>query len=390
MAQRSVYLDHSASTPTDPRVVDAMMPYFTEVYGNALSVHSQGRRAEQAIEKARVTIARLLNCKPSEIVFTGGGSESDNLALRGAAIAAKESGRGDRLITTPIEHSAIGRTMDQLASHYGFTKVLLPVDQAGRVSTEDFARLCAPGTALASVMLANNEVGTLEPIAALGAIARERGVIFHTDAVQAGGQMALDVQALNVDLLSLSAHKFYGPKGVGVLYVRDGINLVPSQSGGSHENGRRAGTHATPLIVGMAKALELAYAEYEVRTTHYSHLRDLLIEGVLNRLPETQLTGHPTERLSSHASFVFPGLDANKLLIHLDMRGVAASSASACKTGNPEPSGVLLALGYDRETALGSLRLSVGKDTTEDDVAYALDKLVDSVAALKKLSHQLS
>lgn len=389
MTQRSVYLDHSASTPTDPRVLEVMLPYFTEVYGNALSVHTQGRRAEQAIENARMTIARLLNCKPSEIVFTGGGSESDNLALRGAAIAAKEAGRGDRLMTTPIEHSAIGRTIDQLVAHYGFSKVLLPVDQTGCVSVDDFARLCEQGTALASVMLANNEVGTLEPVAALGAIARERGVIFHTDAVQAGGQMSLDVQRLNVDLMSLSAHKFYGPKGVGVLYVRDGVNLVPSQSGGSHENGRRAGTHATPLIVGMAKALELAYTEYEVRTAHYRHLRDLLIKGILSRIPEAQLTGHPTERLASHASFVFPGLDANKLLIHLDMRGVAASSASACKTGNPEPSGVLLALGYDRDSALGSLRLSVGKDTSEDDVVYALDKIVESVAALKKVSRVL-
>jgi cysteine desulfurase len=387
---RSVYLDHSASTPTDPRVVEAMMPYFTEVYGNALSVHRQGRRAEQAIENARVTIAKILSCKPSEIVFTSGGSESDNLALRGAAIAAKETGRGDRLITTPIEHSAIGRTIDQLADHYGFTKVILPVDQTGQVSVADFERLCEPGTVLASVILANNEVGTLEPISELAHIAHERGAIFHTDAVQAGGSLPLDVQALGVDLLSLSAHKFYGPKGVGLLYVRDGINLVPSQSGGSHEDGRRAGTHATPLIVGMAKALELAYGELEMRTAHYQYLRDLLIKGVLSRIPEAQLTGHPTARLPGHASFVFPGLDANKLLIHLDMRGVAASSASACKTGNPEPSGVLLALGYDRETALGSLRLSVGKDTTEDDVSYALDKLVESVAALKKLAHSLS
>ncbi len=389
MNQRSVYLDHSASTPTDPRVLEAMLPYFTEVYGNALSVHSQGRRAEQAIENARMTIARLLNCKPFEIVFTGGGSESDNLALRGAAIAARDAGRGNRIITTPIEHSAIGRTVDQLADHYNFTKVLLPVAATGTVSTVDFERLCESDTVLASVMLANNEVGTLEPIAELAAIARERGVIFHTDAVQAGGQIQLDVQQLGVDLLSLSAHKFYGPKGVGVLYVRDGVNLVPSQSGGSHENGRRAGTHATPLIVGMAKALELASAEFETRTAHYAHVRDLLIEGVLSRIPEAQLTGHPTERLPCHASFVFLGIDANKLLIHLDMRGVAASSASACKTGNPEPSGVLLALGYDRSTALGSLRLSVGKDTTEDDAAYALDKIVESVATLKKLSRVL-
>lgn len=390
MTRRSVYLDHSASTPTDPRVVEAMLPYFTEVYGNAMSVHTQGRRAEQAIEKARATIAHLLNCHPSEIVFTGGGSESDNLALRGAALAAKEAGRGHRLLTTPIEHSAIGRTVEQLVEHYGFTADLLSVNRAGQVDPAEFARLCVSGTVLASVMMANNEVGTLEPIAQLGAIARERGVIFHTDAVQAGGQLALDVQALNVDLLSLSAHKFYGPKGVGLLYVRKGLSLVPSQSGGSHEDGRRAGTHATPLIVGMAKALELAAAELEARQRHYAHLRDLLIEGILSRIPEAQLTGHRTERLPGHASFVFAGIDANKLLIHLDMRGVAASSASACKTGNPEPSGVLLALGYDRETALGSLRLSVGKDTTEEDVAYAADKIVDSVEALKKLARVLS
>ena len=386
LPKRSVYLDHSATTPTDPRVVAAMMPYFTEIYGNPSSAHGYGRKAESAVEKARETVARVFNCKPSEVVFTSGGSESDNLAVRGAAWAARQQGKGLHLVTTPIEHSAVVRTVAQLAAVQGFTETLLPVDKQGRVNVETFRDVCTPETTFASVMYANNEVGTVQPLAELAAVARERGVIFHTDAVQAAGQLTLDVQALRVDMLSVSAHKFYGPKGVGALYIREGLELVSSQSGGSHERGRRAGTHNTPFIVGLAKAFELAHTEREERVAHYTAMRDRLIDGVLSKVPLAQLTGHPSERLPCHASFVFPGLDANTLVMHLDMKGVAASSASACKVGNPEPSSVLLAMGYDRDTALGSLRLTVGQQTTAEDIDYTVQVLKQAVPSVLRLS----
>jgi cysteine desulfurase len=383
--RRNVYLDYSASTPTDPRVVEAMMPYFTEVYGNPSSIHSFGRQAEQAIEDARETIARIMNCQPAEIVFTSGGSESDNLAVRGAAWAARQQGRGLHLVTTPVEHPAVGKTVDQLAEVMGFERTLLPLDAYGMVDGEDFASACHAGTTAASILYANNEVGTIEPVAQLSAIARERGVLFHTDAVQAAGQLPLDVQALGVDMLSISAHKFYGPKGVGALYVRNGVELISSQSGGSHEGGRRAGTHNTPFIVGMAKALELAYEELDERTHHYQTLRDQLIDGILSRVSNAQLTGHPRLRLPSHASFVFDGVDGNTLLMHLDMNGVAASSGSACKTGNPEPSEVLLAMGFSPEQALGSLRLTVGRQTTVDDIDFAVEVIATAVEKLYRM-----
>jgi cysteine desulfurase len=385
MQRRTVYLDHSASTPTDPRVVEAMMPYFTEVYGNATSIHSFGRQAEQAIEDARETVARVLHCRPSEVIFTSGGSESDNLALRGAAWMARQHGRGKHLITTPIEHNAVIKTIGQMATVMGFDQTVLPVDSVGLVSLDDFAGALRDDTILASVVYANNEVGTVQPIRALAWAAQERGVLFHTDAVQAAGQLTLDVEALGVDMLSLSAHKFYGPKGVGALYVREGIDILPAQSGGSHEDGRRAGTHNTPFIVGMAKALELAYAEQETRAAHYQTMRDLLIDGVLTCIPNAQLSGHREQRLPSHASFIFEGVDGNTLLMHLDLKGIAASSGSACKTGNPEPSGVLLAMGYTPQAALGSLRLTVGMQTSEDDIAYTVDVLKETVARLYRL-----
>ncbi len=383
LSRRHVYLDHAATTPADPRVIEAMLPYFGEVFGNSHSAHNLGRRAEQAVEDARERMAHVLGCKPKEIVFTSGGSESDNLAVRGAAWARRRDQGRDHLVTTPVEHSAVVRTVGQLADLMGFSETLVPVDSDGRIDVEDFVAALTPKTALASVMYANNEVGSINPIPQLAAQAHEHGALFHTDAVQAAGQLTLDVQTLGVDLLSLSAHKFYGPKGVGALYVRDGIDLVPSQSGGSHEDGRRAGTLNTPGIVGMALALELAYAEYEQRVAHFQQMRDGLIDGVLTRVPGAQLTGHRTQRLPAHASFVFEGVESNMLLMHLDLKGIAASSASACKTGSPEPSAVLLAMGYPRDLALGSLRLTVGIHTTEDDVAYAVETLVASVEKVR-------
>lgn len=388
--KRTVYLDYSASTPTDPRVVDAMMPYFTEVYGNPSASHSFGRKAERAIENARESMAKLFNCKPSEIIFTSGGSESDNLAIRGAAWSARRDGRGQHLITTPVEHNAVSRTVRQLAEVQGFTQTVLPVDHHGLVDVEDFANAITDGTSIASIIYANNEVGSIAPIPKLAALAHERGALFHTDAVQAAGQITLDVKTLGVDMFSISAHKFYGPKGVGALYVRNNIQLAPSQTGGSHENGRRAGTSATPLIVGMAKALELAYAEHETTIAQYKYLRDMLISGILANIPDCELTGHPEQRMPSHASFIFEGIDSAKLLMHLDSKGIAASGGSACKTGNPEPSGVLLAMGYNEKQAIGSLRLTVGKWTTEEEIEYALPIIVETVEKVRKLSRMFT
>jgi cysteine desulfurase len=389
MTVRSVYLDYSASTPTDPRVVAAMLPYFSEVYGNPSSSHTFGRKAEQAIEDARERVARALNCKPSEIVFTGGGSESDNLAIRGAAWAGQRLGKGRHVITTPVEHSAVSRTCRQLHDVMGFDVTTLPVDRYGIVDEEDFANACVDGTTIASMIYANNEIGSINPIPRLAAQAHQRGALFHTDAVQAAGQVTLDVQQLGVDLLSLSAHKFYGPKGVGALYVREGVDLVSAQTGGSHEEGRRAGTHNTPGIVGLGVALELAEAERDARTTRYRELRDLLIGEILRSIPDAELTGHPENRLPAHASFIFDGVDSVKLLMHLDTRGIAASGGSACKTGNPEPSGVLMAMGYTEKQAIANLRLSVGLHTTEDEIAYAVPVIAETVAKLRKLNRML-
>ncbi|RMF76979.1 MAG: cysteine desulfurase [Chloroflexi bacterium] len=382
---RSIYLDHSATTPTDPRVVDVMMPYFTEHYGNPSSVHRYGRLAEQAIEDARDTLAQILNCKSSEIVFTSGGSESDNLAIRGAAWTARQSDGSRHLVISPIEHEAVRVTVEQLATVMGFEREIISVDRYGSVLVDDYTQSMRDDTSVVSIVYANNEVGTIQSIAELSTIAHERNALFHTDAVQAAGQLTLDVQKLGVDMLSISAHKFYGPKGVGALFVRDGIELTPSQSGGGHENNRRAGTHNTPSIVGMATALQIAYDEFEYHTTHYRTMRDRLIDGVLSNVPGAHLTGHPEQRLPSHASFVLDGIDGNLLLTHLDLKGVAASSGSACKTGNPEPSEVLLAMGYSEETALGSLRLTVGRQTTAEDIDYVVDVLAETVKKLAKM-----
>lgn len=388
--KREVYLDYSASTPVDARVLEAMMPYFSEVYANPSSSHSFGRKAEQAIEDARTAVAKILNCKRNEIVFTSGGSESDNLAIRGAGWMAKQQGKPSRLITSPIEHSAVINTVELLGELMDFETEIVPVDQYGFVNISAFQTACEKGGAIASIIYANNEVGTIQDLSQLSSIAHQNNLLFHTDATQAGGQLTLDVEALGIDMLTLSAHKFYGPKGVGILYVKDGIELASSQSGGSHERGRRAGTHNTPFIVGLAKALELAYTEQDERLAHYKKMRDMLISGILDRLPSVVLSGHPERRLPSHASFIVDDIDANALLMHLDMKGIGASSGSACKTGNPEPSEVLLAVGYSPEQAKCGLRLSVGMQTTAEDIEYAVDGVVDAVQKLRKLSRELT
>lgn len=381
-----IYLDHSASTPTDPRVVEAILPYFSEMYGNPASMHSFARDTEKAVETARRTIAEIMNCQPLEVVFTSCGSESDNLGIRGAALAAKKRGVRPHLVSSPIEHSAVGRTVKQMADLFDCDVTFLKMDQEGSISPDSLAEAVRDDTTLVTLMYANNEIGTVLPIADLAEVAHQKGALFHTDAVQATGQLPINVKDLNVDMLSISGHKFYGPKGVGALYVREGIDLIPSQSGGSHEEGRRAGTLNVPLIVGMAKALELAYAERNQRVAHYTHLRDRLIEGILAAVPESELTGSRHNRLPSHASFVFHHVDGNLLLMYLDNKGIAASSGSACKTGNPKPSELLLSLGYDESWALGGLRLSVGQQTTDADIDYVLEVLPKEIEKVRKFS----
>ena len=382
---RTVYLDHAATTPVDPAVVEAMLPYWTEFYGNASSLHHKGREASDALEEARQTVAGLLGCKEREVVFTGCGTESDNLALRGVAFAQAERGK-KHLITSSIEHHAVSHTVEQLAGKFGFEATFLPVDKYGLVDPDDVKRAIRDDTALVSIMYANNEVGTIEPIAEIGKVTRAKGVPFHTDAVQAGGSLDLNVDRLGVDLLSLSAHKFYGPKGVGVLYVRRRTPLMTMQTGGAHENRRRAGTENVPYIVGATTALQMAQAGAAAENARLTTLRDRLIKGILEGVPGSALTGHPTQRLANSASFVFRFIEGEGILLNLDMLGVCASSGSACTSASLEPSHVLLAMGLPVEVAHGSLRLSLGKSNTEQDVDYVIEHLPRIVQRLREMS----
>jgi cysteine desulfurase len=385
-ANQIVYLDHAATTAVDPRVVEAMLPYWTQHYGNASSVYTLGREAHRALDQARQTIAEILNCTPREVIFTSCGTESDNLALRGVALERRHRAHKNHIITSPIEHHAIGHTAEQLENQFGFEVTYVPVDQDGLVDPGDVEQAIRPDTAIISIMYANNEVGTIEPIAEIGSIARARKIPFHTDAVQAGGMLNLDVKALNVDMMSLSAHKFYGPKGVGVLYARRGVPFLPTQTGGAHEHKHRAGTENVPYIVGLATALELAYKELEESNERITRLRDKLITGVLERIPDSQLSGHPTQRLANNASFLFNYVEGESILLNLDLLGIAASSGSACTSGSLEPSHVLTAMGFPHEVAHGSLRLSLGKENTDQDVDYVLEVLPGIVDKLRKMS----
>jgi cysteine desulfurase len=384
--ERTIYLDHAATTPVDPRVVQAMLPFWTEQWGNASSIYSLGRQASQALEEARQSVAHILNCPPKEIIFTSCGTESDNLALRGVAFERQKRAKKNHIITSSIEHHAIAHTVEQLVKHFGFEATYLPVDRFGLVDPADVERAIRPETAVVSIMYANNEVGTIQPIAEIGRITREHKVPFHTDAVQAGGTLSLDVEALNVDLMSLSAHKFYGPKGVGLLYARRGVPLLPMQTGGGHERNRRAGTENVPYVVGLATALRLAWDEAEETNARLARLRDRLVAGVLERIPDSQLSGHPTQRLSNNASFLFRYVEGESILLNLDQMGVAASSGSACTSGSLEPSHVLMAMGYAHEVAHGSLRLTLGKGNTEEEIDRALEGLPGIIDKLRRMS----
>ena len=382
MNTRSVYLDHSATTPVDPRVVDAMLPYFTEKFGNASSLHRWGQAALAALDESHRTVAEVLNAKPKEIVFTGCGSESDNLALRGVAFALRA--KGNHIITTPIEHHAILNTAAQLEKEFGFQVTRVPVDHRGVVNPDDIARAITPRTVLISVMYANNEIGSLGPIAEIARVAKKSRVVFHTDAVQAGGYLDLDVEKLGVDLMSLGAHKFHGPKGVGVLYVSAGTPLLPMQTGGSHERSRRAGTENIPYIVGMATALKLVQGERATTNARLVQLREKLVEGILERVAGAELTGDPKNRLPGHASFVIPGAVGDEMVLGLDLAGIAASTGSACTAGSAEPSHVLAAMGYAADIARGALRLTLGRENTEEDVDYSVAAVADVVRKLRR------
>ena len=383
MQKNSIYLDHGATTPLHPDVLQAMMPYWQEQFGNPSSHHRTGYLAARAVREARETVAGLLGTEPDAVVFTGCGSESNNLALRGTLLAARAAGRGAHLITTSIEHSAVLETARQLRDYYGFDLTILPVDGEGCVRLTDVAAAIRPDTTLISVMAANNEIGTIQPWAEIGELARDRGILFHTDAVQLIAYRRWDLAAEPIDLLTIAPHKFYGPKGVGILIVRPGVELIPALTGGGHENGLRAGTLNVPLIVGAAAALQLAMEEQAARLAHVLSLRDRLLRGVMNALPDGCIvTGHPTARLPHHASFAFRNLSGNDLLMHLDMAGIAASSGSACSSGDPKPSPVLQAIGLAPEWTKGGLRLTLGRQNTAADVDAVIRELPPIVGSL--------
>ena len=380
---RKVYMDNAATTSLAPEVLEQMMPYLTANYGNPSSVHAFGREARPGLDKARQQVAAALNAEVDEIIFTGCGTESDNTVLLG--VAEKYKAKGNHIITTNIEHHAILHTAEYLEKN-GCEVTYLPVDEYGRVSAEQVAEAIKENTILVSIMFANNEVGSIMPIAEIGAVCREKGVLFHTDAVQAVGHVPIDVKAMNIDMLSLSAHKFHGPKGVGALYVRRGIRLPSFVKGGGQEKGRRAGTENTAGIVGLGAAIELSCANMEENAKRMTSLRDRLIEGIEREIPEVKLNGHRTERLPNNVNYSIRYIEGESILLMLDMNGIAASSGSACTSGSLDPSHVLLALGLDHETAHGSVRLTLGDETTEEDIDYVIDVLKKTAERLRMMS----
>ena len=382
---QSAYLDYAATTPTDPEVLAAMMPYFTEVFGNPSSVYSFAVRSRKAIDTARGQVAQTLNGGPDEIFFTGSGTEADNWALKGTMERLRS--KGDHLITTKIEHHAILHTAEYLEKVEGVRVTYLPVDPDGRVRMEDLEAAMTDKTVLVSVMFANNEVGTIQPIGEIGALCRQRGVLFHTDAVQAAAQLDIDVKALNIDMLSLSAHKMYGPKGVGAFYLRKGLRLENFVHGGGQEKGRRASTENLAGIVGLGAAIERLKARLPEEKARLCALRDRLIDGVLSRIPDAKLNGARGDgRLPNNTNFSFIGIEGETLLLDLDSKGISASTGSACSSGSLEPSHVLLAMGLSHEMAHGSLRMTLGRGTTEEQIDYVLDVLPEIVARRRSMS----
>ena len=380
---KKIYMDHAATTYTRKEVLEEMLPFFTEHFGNPSSVHQLGREVKKHVDIAREKVASAIGALPEEIYFTGGGSEADNWAIKGAAYANRN--KGNHIITTQIEHHAVLHTCEHLEKE-GFEVTYLPVDSTGLISLEDLKKSIKENTILITIMFANNEIGTIQPIAEIGKIARERKIYFHTDAVQAVGSVKVDVKELSVDLLSLSAHKLYGPKGIGALYVKKGIKLHNLIHGGGQERRRRAGTENVPGIVGLGKAIEVATSGLEVNSARIKALRDRLIQGVMDKVPYTRLNGHPELRLPNNANFCFEFIEGESLLLNLDMRGIAGSSGSACTSGSLDPSHVLLAIGLSHEIAHGSLRLSLGDVNTEEDVDYVIELLPQIVQRLRDMS----
>ncbi|MFC1915142.1 cysteine desulfurase NifS [Chloroflexota bacterium] len=378
-----IYLDYAATTPTHPEVVKAMLPYFTETFGNPSSIYACGQEAKGAIEEARNKVADLISARDEEIVFTSGGTEADNFAIKGVAYA--NGGKGNHIITTAIEHHAVLETCHFLETK-GFRVTYLPVDEYGLVTPEDIRKAITNQTILISVMKANNETGTIEPIAKIGKIAQEAGIYFHTDAVQAVGHIPINVDELGVDLLSMSAHKLYGPKGIGALYIRKGTKILSFMHGGEQERGRRASTENVPGIVGLGKAAEIARQEMEEETERLTYLRDKLINGLLEQIDHTRLNGHPTQRLPNNVNVSIAFAEGESMCLSLDLEGICASTGSACSSGSLEASHVLLALGLPHEQAHASLRFSLGKWTTEEEIDRVLEVLPRIVARLRAMS----
>ena len=386
--EKTVYMDHAATTPVRPEVLEAMLPYFGESFGNPSSIYGLAQEARKAVDEARDTVSHILGGRRSEVVFTSGGTESDNTALRGAAFALRDS--GNHIITSSIEHHAVLHTCEQMEKQ-GFDVTYLPVDEYGLVDPDDVGRAMTDRTVVVSVMLANNEIGTVEPVAEIARVvkdeAQRRGqtIVVHTDAVQAAGFLDLDMRALGVDLASLSAHKFHGPKGVGALYIRRGTPFEPQQMGGGQERQRRSGTENVPGVVGMAEALRLASEERESTVAHCRRLRDRTIAATQERVEGAHLNGHPTERLANNVNFCFKHVEGEPVLQGLDLAGVCASSGSACSSASLEPSHVLTAIGRDPDLARGSLRLTFGAGNTETEVDYMLDTLTRLVSRLRSM-----
>ncbi len=381
--KKLIYMDNAATTPMHPEVLKAMMPYLTDEYANPSTLYSFAGKPRQAIEDARNLVASLIGANAKEIYFTSGATESDNWAIKGTAYALESKGR--HIITSAIEHHAVIEPC-QFLKKQGFEITFLPVDSDGLVDPNDVRNAITDQTILISIMHSNNEIGVIEPIAEIGAIAREKGILFHTDATQSVGKVPLDVNQLNVDMLSLSAHKFYGPKGVGALYIRKGVRIANFMHGGGQENGKRAGTHNVPGIVGLGKAAELAKETMAEESQYLTRLRDKLIEGILTKIPDSRLNGHPTKRLPNIVNVSIKGVEGESMIISLDMLGICSSSGSACTSGTLEASHVLLALGLTHELAHGSLRLSLGRENTEEDVDAVLNALPGIVERLRTIS----
>ena len=380
---KRIYMDNAATTRVTEPVAQAMMPYLTEVFGNPSSVHAFGRDARRALDNARAQVAAALNAKPNEIYFTGCGTESDNWAIRGTAYARRD--RGNHIITSAIEHHAVLHTCEQLEKE-GFKITYLPVDEEGLISLDDLKAAITPETILITIMTANNEIGTIQPIKEIGAIAKEHGIRFHTDAVQAIGSVRMDVKDMNIDMLSISGHKFHAPKGVGVLYIRNGVRLERLIQGGAQERTQRAGTENLASIVALGKAIELANANIEEHNAKLTAMRDRLIDGILSTIPETRLNGHRTQRLPGNVNVSVRYIEGEALLLSLDLKGIAASSGSACTSGSLDPSHVLLAIGLPHEIAHGSLRLSLSEENTMEEVEYVITTLKEIVDRLRAMS----